>query len=103
ERNLMAHRGGKLGGGEQKAAVAGDRDNRHVGPRVLRAERVAETPAERVLVARREKRARSIDRKQQPGGKADLRNLIDKNPVLGKLGADRVEECNLRGKFFQPL
>src|SRR4029077_15539449 len=61
------------------------------------------TPAERVLIARREKGARLVDRKGDPRGKTDLRDLVDENSVLGQFGADRFEKRDLRGDFFQAL
>src|SRR5512135_1087466 len=70
---------------------------------MLRAECGGKTPTQRVLITGRKKRARLVNRKYQPGGKTDLRYLIDKNAVLGKFGADGVEECDLRGKLLHPL
>src|SRR6516225_681618 len=70
---------------------------------MLRAERGGKTPAQRILIAGRQKCPWLVDREQQPRGKADLGHLVDKNPVLGKLGPDRVEKCDLRLKLFHPL
>src|SRR5450759_1136870 len=49
QRNTVAHGGGELVTGVEKAAVAVDREYRHVGPRVLRAERGGVAPAQLVL------------------------------------------------------
>ena len=92
QRNAVAHRGRQLVRREQKAAVAGDRQHRHIAARVLRAERGGEAPAEIVLVAGRQERARLVDRKGEARGKADLRHLVDEDSVLRQFGADRVEK-----------
>src|SRR5262249_58138594 len=70
---------------------------------MLLAERGGKTPAQRILIAGRKKCPWLVDWKQQPRGKADLGHLVDKNPVVGKLGAYGVEEGDLRLKLFHPL
>src|SRR5665811_1758202 len=87
--------------GVEKAAVAVDREHRHVGPRVLRAERGGVAPAEIVLITGREKRARLVDRHGEAGGEADLRDLVDINAVLRQLSADDDEEGELRAKLVE--
>ena len=77
--------------------------HRHVAPRILRAERGGEAPAEIVLIAGREERARLVDRKREAGGEADLRHLVDENAVLGQFGADRVEKGDLRRELGEAL
>ncbi len=42
-----------------------------------------------------------MDRKQQPRGKSDLGHLVDQNAVLGQLGADRLEEADLRRELVE--
>ena len=103
QRNAVAHGGGEFVAGVEEAAVAADREHRHVGPRVLRAERGGKAPAEIVLIAGREKRARLVDRKGEAGGKADLRDFVDIDAVLRQFGADRVEEGELRRELCQTL
>src|SRR5262249_27174418 len=51
QRNAMVHSGRKLIRGEEKAAVARDRQHRHIGACMLRAKRGGVAPAEIVLVA----------------------------------------------------
>ena len=99
----MAHRGGEFVRGEHEAAVAGDRHHRHVAPRVLRAERGGEAPAEIVLIARREKGPRLVDREGEPRGEADLRDFVDEDAVLRQFGADRFEEGDLRRELVEAL
>ena len=70
-------------------------------PRVLRAERGGKTPAEIVLIARRDVGARLVDREGEARGKADLGDLVDENAVLRQFGADRVEEGDLRREFWR--
>ena len=64
QRNAMTHGGCHLVCREQKAAVAADRQHRHVAPRVLRAERRGEAVAEIVLVAGRNISAWAMNRKR---------------------------------------
>ena len=97
----MANGSGKLVRGKKKAAVAGDREHRDVAAGVLRAKRGRITPAEIVLIARRQKGSRLVDRKQQPRGKTDLGDFIDEDAILGQLGADRVEKPDLRRELRQ--
>jgi hypothetical protein len=94
--NAVADRGRHFVGGEHEAAVAGNRHHRHVAARVLCAKRGGKAPAEIVLVTGREEGARLVDRERQAGGKADLGDLVDQDAVLGQLGADGVEEGDLR-------
>src|SRR5262249_44921679 len=101
QRNAMMYGGRNFIGGEEKAAVARDRQYRHIGARVLRAERGGVAPAEIVLVARRKERPRLVDRKQEPGGKTDLGDLVDEDAVFGQLRPDRVEKADLRGELVQ--
>ena len=97
------HGGGKLGGGEQEAAVAGDREHRHIAPRILCAQRRGKTPAQRILIAGRQKRARLVDGKDQPRGEAELGDLVDENAVLRQFGAHHFEEGDLRGDLLEAL
>ena len=75
QRNAVAHGGGELVAGIEEAAVAVDREHRHVRTRVLCAERRGVAPAEIVLIAGREKRTRLVNRHGEAGGEADLRDL----------------------------
>src|SRR4029450_4492913 len=97
----MMDRGGKGVGREEKAAVARNRQHRNVGARMLRAERGGVAPTEVVLIAGRKEGPRPIDRKQEPGGKTDLGDLVDEDAFLGKLRANRVEKGDLRRKLFE--
>src|SRR6185312_13539257 len=96
ERNAMLDGARKLVRREHEAAVAVDRQDRHVRPRVLSAKRGRKAPAEIVLVAGREEGARLVHGEEQAGRKADLRDLVDIDAVLRQLGAYRVEERGLR-------
>src|SRR6266550_480976 len=58
ERNAVANGGGELGPRVEEAAIARDRQHRNVAARILRPERGGKAPAEIVLIARREERAR---------------------------------------------
>ena len=87
----MAHRGRHFGCREHEAAVAGDRQHRHVAPGVLRTERGGKAAAQIVLIAGRQEGARPIDRESEPRGEAELCHLVDKNAVLRQLGADCVD------------
>src|SRR4029453_8731729 len=69
--------------------------------RMLRAERGGVAPTEVVLIAGRKEGPRPIDRKQEPGGKTDLGDLVDEDAFLGKLRANRVEKGDLRRKLFE--
>ena len=95
QRNAVPDRGGKLVACVQKSAVAIDRQNRHIRPCVLRAKRGRIAPTEIILIAGRKKCAGSVDGQCKACGKSDLRDLVDKNSVFGKFGADRLEEGQL--------
>ncbi len=103
QRDAVVDRGRYLVPREQEAPVARDRDDRQVAPRVLHAERSGIAPAKAVLVAGRDEGARPVDRKQEPGRKADLRHLVDENAVLGQFGADGVEKADLGPELGKPL
>ena len=68
QRDAMADSGGKLVGSEEKPAVTRDREHRHIGARVLRAERGGIAPAQIVLIAGRKEGSRLVDRQQKPRG-----------------------------------
>src|SRR5581483_7279927 len=95
QRNAVADRGRKFVAGVEKAAVAADREHRHVGAGMLRAERGGIAPAEIVLVAGRQERARAIDRHGDAGGKTNLRDVVDVNAVVRQRGADGIEKGKL--------
>ncbi len=92
----MPHGRRHLGCGEHEAAVAADRDDRHIGPRMLRAERGGKAPAQRILKAGRDIGARLVDRERPPRGENHLRDVFDENAVFGQFGADRFEKGDLR-------
>src|SRR6185437_2479566 len=66
-------------------------------------ERRRVTPAEIVLIAGREKRARLVYWHGDAGDEADLRDLVDEDAVLGQFGAHGVDKGELRAEFLQPL
>ena len=99
----MTHRGRHLARGEQEAAIAADRDDRHVAARILGAERGGKAEAEIVLIAGRQVGARPVDRKGETGGKTDLRDLVDEDAVFRQFGADRREVGELRRELGQAL
>ena len=103
QRNTMAHRGRHFGCREHEAAVAGDRQHRHVAPGILRAERGGKAVAQIVLIAGRQEGARPIHRKGEPRGEAELCHLVDKNAVLRQLGANCRKIVELRRELRQPL
>ena len=95
--NAVADGGRHLVAGVKEAAVAVDRQHRHIRPRLLRAERGGIAPAEIVLIAGRQESARLVDRHGEARDKADLRDFVDENAVLRQRGADGLEESELRG------
>src|SRR5262249_57628547 len=99
----MVHRGRKFVRGEEKAAVTRDRQNRYIAPRVLCTECGGVAPAEVVLIARRKEGPRFVDRKQEPGRKAELRDFVNENAIFGKLCADCLEKSELRGELLKAL
>ena len=103
QRNAVAHGGRHFRRREQEAAIAGDRQHRHVAPRVLRAERGGEAIAQIVLIAGREKGARLINRKGEAGREAKLRHLIDENAVVRQRRTDRRKIRKLRHELGEAL
>ena len=103
ERNAVAHRGGKLVRGVEEAAVAGDREHRHVAPRILRAERGGKAPAEIVLIAGRQERARLVHRQRKRAAKPICVTSSTKMPSSGSSARIAVEEGELRRELREPL
>ena len=90
------HRGRQFRATEQEAAIAGQRHHRPVRHRHLDAERGRKAGAERAGEARRDQRARRMERKAEPRDVADLRHLVAQDAVLRQHVADRFEERHLR-------
>ncbi len=104
QRYFVAHGGRQFVGRVHEAAIAVDGQHRHVGPRMLRAERGGVTPAEIVLEAGREKCARLVDREGEAGCKAELRYLVDEDAVFGQFSAGRPPDRQVAARqLVQPL
>src|SRR5258707_867291 len=101
QRNAMMDCGRKLVRGEEKAALTRDRQSWYIAPRVLCTEGGGIAPAEVVLIARRKEGPRFVHRKQEPGGKTDLRDFVDANAIFGKLCADCLEKSELWGELLE--
>ena len=92
----MLHRGRQLGHVVHEAAVAVQRQHRHVGVGDLGAERGGVTAAQRALVAAGHHGARPVDRQADPGHIAHLGQLIDHDTVVRQRLADHLEKGHLR-------
>src|SRR5262249_44833172 len=102
ERDAVVNSRRHLGRREHESAVTRDRDHRQGAARILDAKRRRIAPAERVLEARRDERARPISRVKKAGREAHLRDLLDENPVLRELGTDRLEVADLGCELGKP-
>src|SRR4051794_13473879 len=98
KRNAMTHRGRQLLHIEHEAAVARDRDHRHIAERVLGPKRGGDAPAERALVAGRDVSARRARLIRIARRIADLGELIDDDAVVRQYITDRIEIAELRGE-----
>src|SRR5439155_19875876 len=80
-------------------AVARDRDDRQIGPPDFGAECGRKAEAQRALVAAMNVGPWPVDRERHPPDIADLRQILDIDPVLGQFGADRLQELTLRAEL----
>ena len=83
---------------EQRAAVAGNRHDGNVAPRMRRSERRREAETERSLISGRDVRPRFVNRHREPRRESGLRHLFNEYPVRRKLRPDRFKPRDLRGK-----
>ena len=86
----------EFGGSEQEAAIAGNADHHLVGIGRLDAERGGIAIAERALEAATDMAAQIVDRQAEPGGVADLGDLVAEDAVGRQNVADRLEIGHLR-------
>ena len=95
ERNRMVDGGRQFGDPEQRAAVAGNRDDRHVRAGMGRAERRRDAPAQRALIARRQVGPRLVAREGQARDIADLGQLVGEDAVPRQFRPDRRQPGHL--------
>src|SRR5262249_2943001 len=96
KRNPVTNGGGEFVAGVKKSTVPIDRQHRYIRSGMLDAESSRIAPSKVVLIARRQKSARLVDRKGKACGESDLRNLVDVDAILWEFCTDYLKKSELR-------
>ena len=97
------NRRGELGDGEKRAAVATDRQHRHVAPRMRDPQCGGKAIAECSLIACRDEAARMVARESEARDISGLCQLVDEDAVTRERITDCAEPFQLSAKFLSIL